>query len=141
MGTLETQLMSWLYSYVGQGFLQGAMQLWSDTPQAEGVVDAMIIMSEEILEAWAFIMEKRAKAIKVFQLFQSLSHRVLDSEEFRHQVIFQDLSKDHAVAMMKQTLGKLGEAFDVFKEFMQFSPLRAVAERSELPDRPRQSGL
>ena len=63
-GTLEAQLMDWLHSYEGHGFLQLAMQLWSDTPQAEGVVDAMIIKSEEMLGAWPFISAKRAMAIK-----------------------------------------------------------------------------
>ena len=58
-GSLEAQLMDWLYSHEGQGFLQLAMKLWSDTLQAEGVV-AMIIKSEEILGAWP----KRAMAIK-----------------------------------------------------------------------------
>ena len=97
------------------------MQLWSDTPQAEGVVNAMIFRSEEILEAWAFLMEKRAMAIKGFQMFQSLTHRILDSQEFK-QVIFRALSKDNAVTMIKKTLGRLGEACNVFKEFMQFTP-------------------
>ena len=53
-GTLETQLVDWLHSYEGQGFLQLVMQLWSDTPQTEGVVDAIIIRLEEILGAWSF---------------------------------------------------------------------------------------
>ena len=85
-GTLESQLMDRLHSYEGQGCLQLAMQLWSDTPQAEGVVDAMIIRSEEILGAWAFITEKRAMAIKGFQMFQSLTHRIHYSEKLRKQV-------------------------------------------------------
>ena len=87
--------MDWLHSYEGQGFLQLAMQLWSNTPQAEGVVDAMIIRSEEILGAWAFITEKRAMAIKGFQMFQSLTHHIHYSEKLRKQVIFRDLSSDH----------------------------------------------
>ena len=114
--------MDWLHSYEGQGFLQLALQLWSDTPQAEGVVDAMIIRSEEILGAWPFITEKRAMAIKGLQMFQSITHRIHDSEEIRKQVIFRDLSKDEAVTMIKKTLGRLGEASNAFKEFMQFTP-------------------
>ena len=114
--------MDWLHSYEGQGFLQLAMQLWSDTPQAEGVVDAIMIKSEEMLGAWPFISAKRAMAIKGLQIFQSLVYRIHDGEELRKQVIFQDLSKHEALTRIKRTLGGLGEASNAFKEFMQFAP-------------------
>ena len=63
-------------------------------------------------------------AIKGPQMLQSLIHRIHDSEELRKQVIFQDLSKGEAeaVTMIKRTLGRLGEASNAFKEFMQFTP-------------------
>ena len=86
------------------------------------MVDAMIIKSEEILGAWAFISAKRAMAIKGLQIFQSLIRWIHDSEELRKQVIFRDLSKHEALARIKRTLGSLGEASNAFKEFMQFTP-------------------